>query len=158
MNALTLHQPWAGLLAAGVKTIETRSWAAPKSAIGQQMAIHASKRKFNYSDLPFELNVAALKLASSRRFDLVESLGMVLGAGMLDACELVFRNSREHGKVITGCHGEEGPIRKVAIDPYGDFTPGRYLWFFSELKALAEPYPARGRQRVWRLDMSDCDL
>ena len=113
MNALTLHQPWAGLLAAGVKTIETRSWAAPQSAIGQQMAIHASKRKFNYYGLPFELNVAALKLASSRRFDLVESLGMVLGAGMLDACECVVNYDFE-GNVKTdmGPHRSPRSIRR----------------------------------------------
>lgn len=44
MKALTLWQPWASLIALGVKTIETRSWAAPKSLIGQRIAIHASKR------------------------------------------------------------------------------------------------------------------
>ena len=27
MKALTLHQPWASLMAWGVKTIETRGWA-----------------------------------------------------------------------------------------------------------------------------------
>ena len=151
MNALTLHQPWAGLLAAGVKTIETRSWAAPQSAIGQQMAIHASKRKFNYYDLPFELNYPALAIAAGKRPELVESFGAVLGAGMLDACEQVVKPFGE-GRAYTNMG------RIVEVDPYGDFTPGRYLWFFSELKALAEPYPARGRQRVWRLDMSDCDL
>ena len=126
-----------------------------------QMAIHASKRKFNYYDLPFELNVAALKLASSRRPDLIESFGMVLGAGMLGRlANLCFVNyAKRRGKVVTGSRGDmKARIRRVAIDPYGDFTPGRYLWFFSELKPLAEPYPARGRQRVWRLDMSDCDL
>ena len=31
MKALTLHQPWASLIAHGVKTIETRSWAPPRS-------------------------------------------------------------------------------------------------------------------------------
>lgn len=47
MKALTLHQPWATLIGLGVKSIETRSWAAPKSLIGQRIAIHAAKRPWS---------------------------------------------------------------------------------------------------------------
>ena len=42
MKALTLHQPWASLIADGRKTIETRSWAPPRTLIGERIAIHAS--------------------------------------------------------------------------------------------------------------------
>ena len=45
MRALTIWQPWASLIAEGVKTIETRSWPAPESVIGDRIAIHAAKRK-----------------------------------------------------------------------------------------------------------------
>lgn len=38
VKAITLHQPWASLIAAGVKTIETRSWSTPYRGI---IAIHA---------------------------------------------------------------------------------------------------------------------
>ena len=41
MKALTIRQPWATLIALGVKTIETRSWRSPASLIGQRLAIHA---------------------------------------------------------------------------------------------------------------------
>lgn len=41
MKALTLHQPWASLLAAGHKTIETRSWSTPYRG---PIAIHASAK------------------------------------------------------------------------------------------------------------------
>jgi len=41
MKAITLHQPWATLIALNVKRIETRSWRAPASLIGQRIAIHA---------------------------------------------------------------------------------------------------------------------
>lgn len=44
MKVLTLHQPWASLIALGVKTIETRSWRAPESLIGQRFAIHAAAK------------------------------------------------------------------------------------------------------------------
>lgn len=42
MKALTLHQPWASLIALGVKTIETRSWSTRYRG---PLAIHASKRE-----------------------------------------------------------------------------------------------------------------
>lgn len=41
MKALTLHQPWASLIAAGVKTIETRSWSTRYRG---PLAVHAGKR------------------------------------------------------------------------------------------------------------------
>lgn len=42
MKVLSLHQPWASLVALGVKTIETRSWRAPASLIGERFAVHAA--------------------------------------------------------------------------------------------------------------------
>ena len=43
MKALTLHQPWASLIADGRKAIETRSWPPPRTLIGKRIAIHAGK-------------------------------------------------------------------------------------------------------------------
>lgn len=40
MKAVTLHQPWASLIALGVKTIETRSWS---TAYRGPLAIHAGR-------------------------------------------------------------------------------------------------------------------
>lgn len=45
MKVLTLHQPWASLVALGVKTIETRSWRAPESLLCEPIAIHAAARR-----------------------------------------------------------------------------------------------------------------
>lgn len=45
MKAITLWQPWASLVAEGVKTIETRSWAAPAGLIGQTIGIHAAAKR-----------------------------------------------------------------------------------------------------------------
>ena len=41
MKVLTLHQPWASLIALGVKTIETRSWSTQYRG---PLAIHAGAR------------------------------------------------------------------------------------------------------------------
>lgn len=42
MKALTLHQPWASLIAVGAKRIETRSWSTTYRG---PLAIHAGARK-----------------------------------------------------------------------------------------------------------------
>ena len=45
MKVLSLHQPYATLIAVGQKTIETRSWRAPASMIGQRFAVHAAQKR-----------------------------------------------------------------------------------------------------------------
>jgi hypothetical protein len=42
MKALTIHQPWAGLIMAGIKTIENRGWR-PSIAPGTRFAVHAGR-------------------------------------------------------------------------------------------------------------------
>ncbi len=49
MKALSFHQPWASLIAEGVKTIETRSSATKYRG---PLAIHASKRRPSMMHIP----------------------------------------------------------------------------------------------------------
>ena len=42
MKALTIKQPWAYLIAAGIKDIENRTWKCPEKYIGERVLIHAS--------------------------------------------------------------------------------------------------------------------
>ena len=45
LYALTLHRPWAALIAQGYKTVENRQWSPPGSILkpGEWFAIHAGK-------------------------------------------------------------------------------------------------------------------
>ena len=51
MKAISVKQPWASLIAHGIKDIENRTWKCPQKYIGQRVLIHASSSKpvFNYS-------------------------------------------------------------------------------------------------------------
>ena len=42
MKVLTIKQPWAYLIAAGIKDIENRTWKCPEKYIGKRVLIHAS--------------------------------------------------------------------------------------------------------------------
>jgi len=43
MRALTIKQPWAQLIALGVKRIENRTWLPPNWVMGERIAIHAGQ-------------------------------------------------------------------------------------------------------------------
>ena len=42
MKAISIKQPWASLIAHGIKDIENRTWSYPKKYLGQRVLIHAS--------------------------------------------------------------------------------------------------------------------
>ena len=46
MKAISIKQPWAYLIAAGIKDIENRTWKCPQKYIGERVLIHASKTQY----------------------------------------------------------------------------------------------------------------
>ena len=44
MKTLSVKQPWAYLIASGIKDIENRTWKCPEKYIGQRVLIHASAK------------------------------------------------------------------------------------------------------------------
>ena len=46
MKAISIKQPWAYLIAAGIKDIENRTWKCPEKYIGKRVMIHASKTQY----------------------------------------------------------------------------------------------------------------
>lgn len=169
MKALTLHQPWASLIAVGLKTIETRSWSTKYRG---PLAIHAGKRN---------MDMEGLKLWWHNQDAL---------APQMDAASW---QTLPFGKVVATCQltdvvamvssGEEGAIRTLDVDPngqlwvvepewftpgdvdekepialacevtdqrpYGDFAPGRFAWLLADIVPLRRPIPATGRQQLW---------
>jgi hypothetical protein len=51
MKVLTVWQPWASLIAIGAKPYEFRSHRAPKTLIGQRIAIHAGARPMKSAEV-----------------------------------------------------------------------------------------------------------
>lgn len=167
MKALTLYQPWAALVAAGAKRIETRSWY---TLYRGPLAIHAaSSIPREYSGLwlrePF---LSALAAAGVVRL----GPGKVLGQGAISqqllkeklhlgcvvaTCKLIgcVRISRIPVRLHFGKSTEPDGITSQAIPPFGnelafgDYTPGRFAWVLSDIKPLEKPVKAKGHQRLW---------
>ena len=55
-KVLSVKQPFAYLLCAGIKDIENRTWKFPQKYIGERVLIHASgaKAQFNFSNAHYE--------------------------------------------------------------------------------------------------------
>ena len=143
MKAITLWQPWASLIANGTKTIETRSWAPPRSLLGQRIAIHASAR---FDRTVREACVQHLgHLTENYPLSVVVATAVLSGFGLVSA-----RIGRSGEEVYVNRYHHEGSgFVDVPVDPYGDFSPGRWLWFLEDVLRVDPPAPAKGRQGFW---------
>ena len=125
MKAITLHQPWASLVAVGAKQIETRSWRCPKSIVGERIAIHAGRGlHFPHNDEEFNRRVAHYLGAFWGR----ESRGglVVATALVLSCIEMTAENSPDW---------PQGDERL-----FGDYAPGRWMWNLALVKPVVPPY------------------
>ena len=146
MYAITLHQPWATLIALGLKNVETRSWPAPVSLLGQTFAIHAGKRLVRQ---PGECIEQELRARLGEEWNRAIPTGVVLATATLAGMARVEYVDPMTGHAVhdvgteMGCAAGTG---RTLIDPWGDFRPGRWLWFLDDVEALPEPVPAVSRQ------------
>lgn len=144
MKALTLTQPWASLVAAGEKTVETRSWGTPHRG---PVAIHAAKGlgpvggKSGLRDLvqtePF---LSALRRAG------YGGLALLSPAEALPLGEIIAVASLE-AVVRTDDHAIIGLTEQELA--FGNFGPGRYAWILRAVTPLDEHVPCRGALGLW---------
>lgn len=127
LPAITLWQPWATLVALGVKPYETRPRAPYKNLLGKRVAIHASMRKCRHTDY----EDAAFDAISDvfGRTDWMKTLP--LGAVVCTA-------------IITEAYPAD---QVVPADHFGDYGPGRWAWKLDDVVTF-EPVPAKGQQ-LW---------
>ncbi len=136
MKALTLWQPWATLIAVGVKVIETRGWGTPYRG---PLAIHAASsepaevRRLMRFDEPF---ISLLAAAGYKNPD-------VLPRGAVVATAELF--CVQH--IVAGFQLPKSPELEL-----GDYRAGRYAWFLRNVQRLPEPVPCKGRQGLWDWD------
>lgn len=162
---ITLWQPWASLIVHGHKTIETRSWPAPRSLVGRRIAIHAGKTKADVTVTGLDVWRPLLDDDSVRLRAEVRPLplgAIVATARLLDCVPMVDLSSPDPGgpQLVMDLAGEmwlyddvDTP-RDVVTDqrPYGDFRPGRWAWLLDEITPTTEQCPACEGSGVLDLD------
>ena len=126
IKAITLWQPWASLIAHGVKRHETRHW--PTDYRGP-IAIHAAKT-LDIVGAPEALCVAMFGKDWTRPLP----RGAIVAIGDLVSCPVA-------ANVVD---------RLTSADrAAGNFGAGRYAWRIEDVRAVQAPIPALGRQGLF---------
>lgn len=139
MKAITLYEPWAALVAAGWKEVETRDWY---TSYRGPLAIHSSVHpadKIEISRLTF--------LLGSKGFPLPElHMGRVVAVCRLAACVFTDRVA-DASKILkppfSPVHGWEVE-RQV-----GNYDKGRWAWILRDVQRLDRPVFVRGQRKLW---------
>lgn len=172
--AITIYQPWASLIACGAKKYETRSWATKYRG---RIAIHAAAKPvlpWFQREVEQEARLEITKtLAEHRKCGNIGTgiitwlpRGYVIATAELVGCYEI--EQYDDGTIFYDyVKGIPEYLNKRACPtadvgyPYpnevlfGDWTPGRYAWELHDVKMLAEPISAKGKQRLWYFDMPD---
>lgn len=133
--ALTLWQPWAWLIAEGLKEFETRGWATKYRG---PLAIHAAARKPKLWDA----NSTIMAALSGRKRSLVN-----LERGCI-VCVVDLVDCIPAADVANSRHSWDAELA------YGDFAPGRHAWKLANVRKFPA-IPAKGSQGLWRWTVPD---
>ncbi len=141
MEALTLWQPWATLLAIGAKKVETRGWEMPRKIRGAWIALHAAGVNTTPRD---ELRAALDEPVISRALARHGYTQGTLPAGAIVGVALASKSIPTET-----LRPNVGPD-ELAM---GYYAAGRHGWLFERVIGLREPILAKGAQGIWTLSL-----
>ena len=127
MKAISLWQPWASLMAMGLKKNETRSWY---TSYRGPLLIHAAKKKVQWPDM------AIWELINKRGMNLLPYGYLICRVNLIDCQKIIDSNK---------------PKERLERE-FGDYTPGRFMWITERLKTF-DPIPYRGGQRFFNVTL-----
>jgi activating signal cointegrator 1 len=145
VKALTLTQPWATLVQIRAKRIETRSWS---TSYRGRLAIHAAKgfpkwAKMVCGEPIFHSALYRAGYDIGLRSTEILPVGCVIATCVLIRCRFT---------------QDVSPQISEQEEAFGDYYPGRYAWFLSDIIALPEPIPAKGALGLWEWDAGEALL
>lgn len=158
MQAITLWQPWATLIALGLKKIETRSWPPPEvdpAGTACQvwrkhgLAIHAARHtptfelRWAFRNPYIRQALANYGITEGNWTGTAGSLpqGAIVAVATLTAC------------APTDQAGDRYPVTPLE-QACGNYTPGRWAWLLGDVINLNDhPVAATGRQRIWTVPL-----
>lgn len=135
MRCISLHQPWATLIAIGAKQFETRDWTISYRG---PIAIHAAKlrtkdqAKLMYGE-PFK---SVLRAAGYTQFEELP-FGCVIAIGEITH---VFDSTALKTRLV-----EMNNRKELA---FGNYQPNRYCWWIQHVEKIT-PVPAKGEKGLW---------
>lgn len=155
MKAITIWQPWASLIQTRAKKFETRSWKTDHRGLllicSAKGGLSKKDERLLLSDHVFQDALQGFMKSDgsdASKSDRLEA-GKHLPRGM--ALCLVELKSCVH----VSNFDTQWKDRNVQELMLGDFVGDRYAWELDFLGSLTEPYPIKGKQRLWTVENSD---
>ena len=134
IKAISLHQPWASLIAALAKKIETRHWAPPKNVVGTRIAIHAAQQLVRLPNKTHKKYNQQVEQYLGPNWHDSTPRGAIIAIATFKSAEQIHQST------------------KLPDEPellFGDYTAGRWMWHLDDIVPLTTTYPYRGRQSFW---------
>lgn len=173
LRALTVHEPWASLIAYGVKPVENRTWAST-FMLGKRLAIHRGQKvDFEGAEVLRELGYVRGEVVyrQARRKDVVrvdashpqakpayldltipvggEWIPLPLGSMSILCTARVRGFVHESGQVIVPSGASEAERAHVASIRTHPYFVGPWGWVLGDVKRLAVPAHCPGAQGLW---------
>ncbi len=159
MKALSLWQPWASLMMTPAKRNETRSWA---TSYRGPLVICAAKGGLSKSDLIAEMSYWHMQSALGPlvgkpcklpngptdehpwRWNGVEWSLLPMGAalGIVELYDCVPTDKMTQEEIIIERH-------------FGNYEIGRYAWKTRLIKVFDNPFPVKGKQGFFNVDIPE---
>ncbi len=151
LPALTLWQPWATLVVAGVKPYEFRRWPVPKRFWGTRIAIHAGARPVRRSEIDDLIASIRIEQGWGTALDAEPALDILLR--IQERPEFLPRSV----VLGTAVMGKPVPAVEAVVAAYGESFRGDsnridhqvFGWPLTDIVRFDEPAPARGAQGFW---------
>lgn len=126
MRGLTLHQPWAQLIADGRKAFETRSW---DTRYRGPIAIHAGRTVDAEYSIECGYRPGALPVGA------IVAVARLVGIITTEQAQRTFDDTM--------------PFARAREEfSHGDYSPGRYAWELGDVRAVPA-IAIRGAQGLW---------
>lgn len=157
MKAITIHQPWATLIATGAKIFETRSW--PTKYRGP-IAIHASKKDPlpTIRSLPVKVQRSIFDCyyekfnISAATLERMVTGHIIATAELVECYEVHIDHTGDAVLMKAGVPAEWIGMYSNEFQ-FGHYDFGRYAWKLSNVKMLPEPIPVKGQQGIWNVEL-----
>lgn len=171
LRCITIRQPYPSLIAHQVKRFETRSW---KTSYRGPLAIHAAANLRDFWRIwqtghqqAYGTEAAIVAALDPDVWDSFSPpAGAVVAVAELVDCIPIVPIDKFHDLPLVEVgpdgltwwqardywHHESDEVDISDQLPLGHWEPGNWAWQLSDIRRLAEPIPAKGRERLWRPD------
>lgn len=151
MKAISLWEPWASLIRTGAKSIETRPW---KTHYRGELLICAAKGGLRKGELIDELSYWSMQGGLAPLIGEPLDLAFKTWAGV-GIEHLNFGKAVAIVELVDCIRTDDLTLGEIKTDKhFGNFNPGRFAWKMKLIDGSFEPFPVKGKQGFFNVDIN----